>query len=50
MGAWQYDERNLKRLSMIVTLRAIGLDNQQIETYMRLYLKGETTEKERMDI
>ncbi len=50
MGAWQYDARDLERLSMIMTLHDIGFDNQQIEAYMRLYLKGEATEKERLDM
>lgn len=48
MGAWQYDDRDLERLGMIMTLHDIGFDNRQVEVYMRLYLQGEETEAERM--
>jgi DNA-binding transcriptional MerR regulator len=48
MGAWQYDDRDLERLSMIMTLHDIGFANDEVETYMRLLLEGESTEAERM--
>ena len=48
MGAWQYDDRDLERLSMIMTLHDIGFSNDEVESYMRLLLKGESTESERM--
>ncbi len=35
---------------MIMTLHGIGFDNQQIGTNMRLYLKGESVEKERLNM
>lgn len=50
MGAWQYDDNDLERLSMIMTLHETGFDNAEIEQYMRLYLKGEETKAERMRI
>ena len=34
MGAWQYDDRDIERLSMIMTLHDIGFSNNDIETYM----------------
>lgn len=37
----QYDERDLKRLSMIMTLHDIGFSTKDIDAYMRLLLSGE---------
>lgn len=48
MGAWQYDERNLQRLSLVLTLRDIGFGSEEAECYMRLYLEGSPTEEERL--
>lgn len=48
MGAWQYDDQDLERLGMIMTLHDIGFGNEEVETYMRLLLEGKTTENERL--
>ncbi|WP_195986075.1 MerR family transcriptional regulator [Clostridium sp. D33t1_170424_F3] len=48
MGAWQYDDRDIERLSMIMTLHDIGFSNREIEAYMRLMLEGDSTEQERL--
>lgn len=48
MGVWQYDDQDLERLSMIMTLHDIGFSNEEVETYIRLLLEGGSTEKERM--
>ena len=48
MGAWQYDEEDIQRLSMIMTLHDVGFSNEEVETYMRLLLEGDSTEEERM--
>ena len=48
MGAWQYDEEDIQRLSMIMTLHDIGFEKQEVETYMKLVLTGESTQQERM--
>ncbi len=48
MGSWQYDESDMERLSVIMTLHDIGFANDEIERYMRLLMKGESTEEERM--
>ena len=48
MGAWQYDDRDIERLSMIMTLHDIGFSNNDIETYMRLMLEGDSSEQERL--
>ena len=38
MGAWQYDDTDLERLSVILTLHDIGFTGEEVETYMRLLL------------
>lgn len=48
MGAWQYDDQDIERLSMIMTLHDIGFENGEVETYMHLLLEGESTEKQRL--
>ena len=48
MGAWQYDDTDLERLSLIMTLHDIGFDRTEIETYMRLLLEREGTDGQRM--
>jgi DNA-binding transcriptional MerR regulator len=47
MGAWQYDDRDLERLSMIMTLHDINFENEEVEKYMRLMLEGDSTEAAR---
>ncbi len=48
MGAWQYDDTDLERLSMIMTLHDVGFANAEIETYMKLLLEQEGTEAQRL--
>lgn len=48
MGVWQYDDTDLERLRMIMTLHDIGFNKQEVETYMRLLLSEENTEDLRM--
>lgn len=48
MGAWQYDDVDLERLSLIMTLHDIGFDCDEVESYMRLLLEGESTEGQRL--
>ena len=50
MGVWQYDDTDLERLGMIMTLHDVGFGNEEIEQYMKLYLKGDETSAERMRI
>lgn len=40
MGAWQYDDTDLERLSVIMALHDIGFEKDEIEAYMRLLLEG----------
>lgn len=48
MGAWQYDDQDLERLGMIMTLHGVGFDSGEVETYMRLMLEGESTQPQRI--
>lgn len=48
MGAWQYDDEDIERLSMIMTLHDIGFESDEIANYMRLLLQGDSTQAERM--
>lgn len=50
MGAWQYDDQDIERLSMIMTLHGIGFLNDEVESYMRLLLEGESTAAQRLDM
>jgi DNA-binding transcriptional MerR regulator len=50
MGAWQYEDCDLERLSMIITLHDIGFSSNEVETYMRLLLTGKSTEGERLQM
>lgn len=50
MGDWQYDETDLERLSMIITLNDCGYTKQEIESYMKLMIQGKSTEQERMSM
>ena len=48
MGDWQYDDTDLERLSMIMTLHDVGFENAEIEAYMKLLLEQEGTEAQRL--
>lgn len=48
MGAWQYDDEDLERLSLIMTLHDIGFTTEEVETYMRLMLEHTDSERERL--
>lgn len=41
-GARQYDDADLERLGLMMTLRGAGLEAPEIEAYMRLMEQGET--------
>ena len=48
MGAWQYDDEDLERLSTIMTLHDIGFSAEEVETYMRLLLEQPDSDKKRL--
>ena len=39
MGSWQYDETDLERLSLIMTLHDLDFTVEEVEKYMKLFLK-----------
>lgn len=45
MGSWHYDDRDIERLSMIITLHDIGFTNEEIGKYMLLMMQGKISEK-----
>ena len=50
VGAWQYDDTDLERLGLIMTLHDIGFASSEIETYMKLLLEKEGSEDQRLRI
>ena len=50
MGAWQYDDTDLERLSMVMTLHDVGFESGEIETYMKLLLEQPDTEAQRLQM
>ena len=48
MGAWHYDETDIERLSLILTLHDVGFSSEEIERYKRLLLSNEDSAQERM--
>ena len=48
MGAWQYDDADLDRLSTIMTLHDLGFTVREVETYMRLLLEQPHSERQRL--
>ena len=48
MGAWQYDDTDLERLSLIMTLHDVGFDSDEVETYLRLLLEGPGSDARRL--
>lgn len=45
-GAWQYDDSDLEKLSLIMTLHDSGFDISEIENYMKLLANGEKSSEE----
>ena len=50
MNDWHYDEKDMERLSLIMTLHDIGFTNREVERYMELLVDANRSAKERMDI
>lgn len=50
MDDWKYTDEDLERLSMIMALHDMGFTKGEVETYMKLLVAGESTEKARMKI
>ena len=50
MGAWQYDDEDLERLSLILTLHDVGFAAEEVEAYMRLLLERPASEGQRLQM
>ena len=50
MGKWNYDDSDLEKLSLIMTLHDIGFDSDEIESYMKLTMEGSHTDEERLSM
>ena len=50
MDVWEYDDRDLERLSLIMTLHDIGFTSEDVQVYMKLVLAGSAADSERMRI
>ena len=48
--AKQYDQTDIERLSLILTLHDVGFSDTEIEQYMRLVLSNSNTARERSEI
>lgn len=48
IGAWQYDNTDITRLSLVMTLHDIGFTKEEVETYMRLLLEENHTDEVRL--
>lgn len=50
MGAWQYDDEDLERLSLIMSLHDIGFTTEEIENYMSLLLEQKDGAQARLEM
>lgn len=48
MGNWKYDDQDIERLGLIMTLHDIGFSNKEIEIYMKMEIDENRTSEERM--
>ena len=48
MGMWNYDDSDLQRLSLMMTLFEIGYCKEEVTAYMSLFSQGPCTRTERM--
>ena len=48
IGAWNYDDSDLQRLSLMMTLFEIGYCKEEVTAYMSLFSQGPCTRTERM--
>lgn len=47
MGTWQYNDRDIERLGLIMTLHDVGFSNEEVALYMQLEAEGEETKQQR---
>lgn len=49
-GSWQYDDKDLEILSLILTLQDMGFEKDEIRECVTLHLEGDITKAERINI
>lgn len=47
MGTWQYDDTDVDRLGLIMTLHDVGFTHKEVAEFMRLEAQGQSTELKR---
>lgn len=47
MGSWQYDDTDVQRLGLIMTLHDVGFTHEEVTQYMQLESMGKITEAQR---
>lgn len=50
MAVWQYDDSDLERLSLMMTLHDSGFSNAEIDVYMTMLLQGTLGETQRLQL
>ena len=50
MADWKYNDEDLERLSLMMTLHDIGFTVEEVEQYLRLLLAGDATESARLQM
>lgn len=50
MGTWHYDDRDVERLGLIMTLHDVGFSNEEVAGFMELETQGKATEDKRQKI
>ena len=49
-GAWAYDQTDIDRLSMVLTLYEAGFTGEEAHRYMQLWLAGDPSADERLQL
>ena len=47
---WEYGDSDLERLGMIMALHDMGFSPEDVETYMKLLIAGDSTKQQRMQM
>lgn len=50
MKDWQYNDNDLEKIRMIMTLHDIGFDNKEVEIYIKLFIREDNSQKQRMEM
>lgn len=50
MGTWQYDDTDVERLGLIMTLHDVGFTHEEVAQFMQLEAQGEITKPQRQKL